>query len=259
VDKIVIMSPKVTILVPTYNRAEFLPKALESIPTQTYTDFEVIILDDASTDNTKEIIEPFLKDTRLRIITHLHNLGIAKNRNHGISIAKGVYIAMLDSDDVWFDNDKLQAQVAHLELNTDCAVVGTWMVQIDEQGNSIKKITYAETDAGIRKSILYRNHIAQSSVLFRKSVALNVGGYDETLVTMEDHDLWLKMAVRHKLATLPIYALGYRVHQGNITKLHKLRVALEEITVIWRHRREYPGLLIGIIKGVARLVKSVPF
>ena len=254
------MSPKVTILVPTYNRAGLLPEALQSALSQTYNNFELVILDDASTDNTKEVIQHFLKDSRVRYVAHPRNIGIAANRNHGLSLAQGQYIAMLDSDDVWLDKDKLAKQVAYLEQNNDCVLVGTWVVQIDEEGNQLKNISFAKTDADIRASILYRNHIAQSSVLFRKDAALKAGEYDKTLATMEDHDLWLKIGVQNKFATLPIYALGYRIHKGGITKSHKLRVALDELLVIWRHRHEYPGVLLGITKGLARLTQALlPF
>ena len=251
------MNPNVTILIPTYNRAGLLPEALRSVRAQTYENFELIILDDASTDATKEIILPFLKDPRVRYIAHPCNIGIATNRNHGLSVARGQYVAMLDSDDVWLDTGKLAQQVEYLEKNSGCAIVGTWMVQIDEQGNHLKKISFAESDTAIRKSILYKNHIAQSSVLFRKEAARKVGGYDETLATMEDHDLWLKMGIENRFATLPIYALGYRIHQGGITKSKKMRVALDEISVIWRHRHQYSGLFIGVIKGTMLTIQAI--
>jgi hypothetical protein len=150
-------------------------------------------------------------------------------------------------------------QVAYLDQNSDCEVVGTWIIQIDELGNQFKKIAHANTDTDIRKAMLYRNYIAQSSALFRKQTALNVGGYDETLATMEDHDLWLRLGVRGKFATLPIYALGYRTHKGNITRSRKTRVALDELAVTWRHRHKYQGIFIGILKGIGRLIKSILF
>lgn len=251
------MNIQVTIIIPTYNRAALLPKTINSVLNQTYNDFELLILDDASTDDTKEIIAPFLKDKRIRFITHHQNIGIAANRNYGITHARGAYIAMLDSDDVWLDQNKLAEQVKFLDKNPACAIIGTWMIQINEQDQILRKIKFVEEDNGIRRSLLYRNHIAQSSVLFRKDAALEAGGYDETLVTMEDHDLWLKIGAKHKLAVLPIYALGYRVHQNKITKSRRQRVALDELAVIWRHGNKYPGLFIGIVKGIARLIRAI--
>jgi len=252
-------SPCVSIIIPTFNRASFISQSIRSVLSQTFTDFEIIIIDDASTDNTLEVVEPFLYSSSVVFIQNLENKGISRNRNYGISIAKGKYIAMLDSDDVWIDINKLSSQVSYLEHNIDCNVVGTWMVQIDELGNPLKLITFAQSDANIRKSILYRNHIAQSSVLFRKVAAQVVGGYDDALATMEDHDLWLRMGINGQFAVLPIYALGYRLHKSNITRSQMTRVALDEITVVWRHRYHYQGILTAVLVGNVRLIKSMLF
>ncbi len=256
--KLETFTPLVSIVIPSYNGARYLKFAIESVLAQSYKNWEIIVVDDASTDDTRSIVSEYLaRYQQIHYICNEQNLGISKSRNYGISHSRGTYVAMLDSDDVWLDINKLKVQVHYLEKNSDCVVVGTWMIQIDEKGNLLKKISFSDTNTEIRKSILYKNHIAQSSVLFRKDVALEVGGYDETLATMEDHDMWLKMGVKNKFATLPIYTLGYRVHQGGITKSRKLRVALDEITVIWRHRHEYPGLLIGITKGITRVLRAI--
>jgi len=261
VDKNIVsrMIPCVSIIIPTYNRASLLIEAIQSVLIQTFSDFEIIIIDDASSDNTLEVVKPFLSDHRVLFIRNTQNKGIAKSRNLGISIAKGQYIAMLDSDDVWLDSNKLTAQVSYLEKNSDCEVVGTWLIQINELGNHLKKIAFAKTDADIRKSILYRNHIAHSSVLFRKEKALIVGGYDEALETMEDHDFWLRLGSYGEFATLPIYALGYRVHKGSISRTKVKRVAMDELAVVWRYRNHYQGIIIGMIKGKARIIKSFLF
>ncbi len=253
------MTPCVSIVILTYNRASLLIEAIQSALGQTFSDFEIIIIDDASSDNTLEIVTPYLSDHRIQYIQNSQNKGIAISRNFGISIAKGEYIAMLDSDDVWLDRNKLTAQVSYLKMNSDCEVVGTWMIQINELGQHLKKISFAQTDTDIRKSILYRNHIAHSSVLFRKNTALNVGGYDEALKTMEDHDLWLRLGSYGKFATLPIYSLGYRIHNGSISKTKVTRVAMDELAVVWRHRNHYQGIIKGMIKANARIIKSVLF
>lgn len=251
------MSELVTVIILTYNKAHFVSESIQSVLAQNYTNLEIIVIDDASTDSTKEFLELFLKNNQIRFIQNKKNIGISQNRNYGVFLAKGKFVAMLDGDDVWLDCDKLTKQVKYLEENPECGAVGTWVVQIDEYGSNIKKIAYEEKDESLRKSILYRNPMANSSVLFRREVAQRVGGYDDSLVTMEDHDLWLKIGVQSTLATLPIYALGYRVYQGNITKSRKIRIALDELRVVWRHRRGYQGATIGIAKGILRLIKTV--
>jgi glycosyltransferase involved in cell wall biosynthesis len=251
------MSELVTVIILTYNKAHFISESIKSVFAQNYTNLEIIVIDDASTDNTKEFLALFLNNNQIRFVQNKKNIGISKSRNYGIFLAKGKFVAMLDGDDVWLDSDKLTKQVEYLDENPECGAVGTWVVQIDEHGGSVKKIAYEERDESLRKSILYRNSIAHSGVLFRKDVAQSVGGYDESLATMEDHDLWLRIGVRSTLANLPVYALGYRVYQGNITKSRKIRIALDELRVVWRHRREYQGIYFGIAKGILRLIKSI--
>lgn len=251
------MSELVTVIILTYNKAHLISESIQSVLAQKYPKVEIIVIDDASTDNTKQFLALFLKNKQIRFIQNKKNIGISQNRNYGVFLAKGKFVAMLDGDDVWLDSDKLTKQVEYLEENPECGAVGTWVVQIDEYGGIVKKIAYEEKHESISKSILYRNSIAHSSVLFRKDVVQSVGGYDDCLATMEDHDLWLKIGVLSSLATLPIYALGYRVYQGNITKSRKIRIALDELRVIWRHRREYQGIYVGISKGILRLFKSI--
>ena len=251
------MSEVVTVIILTYNKAHLISESIKSVFAQKFTNLEIIVIDDASTDNTKDCLAPFLKNKQIRFIQNKKNIGISKSRNYGISLAKGKFVAMLDGDDAWLDCDKLTKQVKYLEENPECGAVGTWLIQIDEYGRNIKKIAYKEKDEFLRKSILYRNPIAHSSVLFRRDIVQSVGGYDNSLATMEDHDLWLKIGVQNTIATLPIYALGYRVYQGNITKSRKIRIALDELRVVWRHRRNYQGIYLGIAKGILRLIKSI--
>lgn len=251
------MSELVTVIILSYNKAHLISESIQSVLAQKLTKVEIIVIDDASTDNTQDFLSPFFKNTQIRFIQNNKNIGISKSRNYGIFLAKGKFVAMLDGDDIWLDCHKLIKQVKYLEENPECGAVGTWVVQIDESGDNIKRIAYEERDESLRKSILYRNSIAHSSVLFRRDVVQSVGGYDDSLATMEDHDLWLKVGVRSTLANLPIYALGYRVYQGNITRSRKIRIALDELRVVWRHRREYQGIYLGIAKGILRLIKSI--
>lgn len=264
-------NPLVSIIIPAHNSARWIGATIDSVLRQTYTNWELIVIDDASTDGTGAAVTRSTtltassgRNIDIRLIRNETNLGISKSRNLGLREARGTLIAMLDSDDIWLDEHKLERQVEAFEnasQNTDSSrplgVVGTWMTTIDENDATIRKLQFAEDDASIRRTILYKNQIMQSSVLFLKKAAQEVGGYDESLATMEDHDLWLKIGRQYSFMTLPIYALGYRVHAGGITRRKRRQVALDELTVIQRHHRAYPGFVTGMIKGFARLLLSL--
>jgi glycosyltransferase involved in cell wall biosynthesis len=254
-------TPLITIIIPTFNRADFIGQSIESVLAQTYEKWEMIVIDDASTDSTESLMKTYVeKDNRIRYIKNPINLGISKSRNIGLHSARATYIAMLDSDDVWLDPEKLAKQIGAFKKNSGhtkpLGIVGTWVTQIDEGGKTLRNISFAENDAGIRQSFLYVNHIAQSSVLFLKQAALDAGGYDETLATMEDHDLWLNIGMKYEVETLPIYATGYRIHSQSITKKRRERVALDEMSVIRRWKNSYPGATHGLIKGYLRLLRA---
>lgn len=272
-------NPEITIIIPTYNRAGLISQAIDSVLVQTYKNWELIVVDDASTDTTEKIVKKYIDQdsatgkNRIRYIKNETNLGISKTRNHGLREARGKYIAMLDSDDVWLDPEKLAKQVAAFaefekqasDENHDdekpskpkpLGIVGTWVVFIDENNKPIKKISFAVTDAKIRRSFLYYNPVVQSSVLFLKQAALDAGGYDENMATMEDHDLWLHIGTRYDVAILPMYATGYRVHSGSITKNRRERVAADQMTVFRRWKNFYPGKTVGFVKSYLRLIRA---
>lgn len=259
----------ISIIIPTYNSALHIERTLKSVLAQTFIqshrDWELLIIDDGSTDNTVSILTPYLNldslKNRIKYIKNEQNIGISKTRNRGLTEAHGQYIAMIDSDDLWLDPKKLAQQVEFLDSHPDHAAVGTWMIQIDEHDRPLDtptsgKIAFAQQDTDIRASILYRNHIAQSSVLFRK----NTLRYDESLATLEDLDLWLRMGIQkdapNKLASLPIYALGYRVHPGGITKRRKLRGYINKIKIIMQYRHSYRFSWIELFRGVERVIRN---
>lgn len=254
--------PEITIIIPTYNRADFLGLAVESVLGQTYKNWELLIIDDASTDSTESIIATYTQkdsakyDSRIRSIKNAANLGISKTRNRGLHEARGTYIAMLDSDDIWLDPEKLAKQIAAFEKNTKLGIAGTWITQIDETGKTLRNIAFAQSDADIRRTFVYYNSIVQSSVLFLKQAALDAGGYDETLATMEDTDLWLNIGTKYEIETLPVYAVGYRVHKNSITKNRRKQVARDQMTVFKRWKNSYPGARIGLIKNYLRLLRA---
>ncbi len=236
--------PLVSIIMPAYNRADYIAQAIESVLAQTYTNWELIIIDDASTDQTAEIIRSYvIKDSRIRLLQNDANRGISFTRNRGIAESNGTHIAMLDSDDFWIDDHKLEKQVEFLAAHAaeGYGLVGTGIVLVDEKGSRGRQIVFDGLDERIRGRILARNPITQSSVLFTREAYQIAGGYDPALVVSEDHDLWLHIGTTHKLCVLPHIATAYRVHSGGISKQKKLLMARTGLMLVRRWQHTYPG------------------
>lgn len=226
----------VSIITLTYNRANFLKQAIESAFSQTFKDFEILVGDDGSTDETPKIIKEFSNDSRLKYITGEH-VYLIKNRQRTISRAQGKYIAILDDDDIWSDINKLQKQVDFLEKNPNYAVAGTGAIIIDLKGNELYRFLNEEGDEKIRERIFFRNPFFASSTLFRRNIFEKVGGYDENLKGAEDWDLWLRMGKYGKFYNLPFYSIKYRLPPLNPHRFINMRQVLKFTK---KYRYDYP-------------------
>ncbi len=247
--------PLVSIMMTTYNRAPLISEAIESVLMQTYQNWELIILDDASTDNTRDVVERWLdKDSRIIYLPSSINLGISKNRNRGFLTSLGKYIAVLDSDDYWIDPKKLTKQVDFLEKNPEYAVVGTNVAVVYDTANTpTAEFIYTKNDSDIRSRMLWRNQFTHSSVLIRRQ-SLSDKPYDESLPLWEDYDLILRLGQVGKLANLPDKMTAYRRHSSNISKTTRHNGAKVHLSIIRKYRNSYPGYLPALIKGYLRLI-----
>lgn len=246
--------PLVSIMMTTYNREGFLSEAILSVLNQTYQNWELIILDDASTDNTAGVAGAFcVRDSRIKCLPSPINLGIAKNRNRGFAVAKGKYIAVLDSDDMWIDYNKLEKQVQFLEANPLYVVVGTNVKVIDSEGTKIGNINYQTEDERIRSNMLVRNQFTHSSVLIRAS-ALVDKFYNPSFPIWEDYELLLRLGLSGKFANLPQSMTAYRKHNSNISGANKRLGAKAHLQVIKQHKNNYPHYWLAILKGFLRYV-----
>jgi len=186
-------SPKVSVIVPTYNRANRLEGTLRSIVSQTYQDFELIVVDDGSTDNTSKVIESF---PSAQYLPMKKNSGVSKARNIGLACAKGEFICFLDSDDLWKEK-KLEIQIHWMESNTDNQVCYTdeiWVrngVRVNQM-NKHRKYT-----GDIFRHCLALCIVSPSSVMIRAKLFSEIGNFDESLPACEDYDLWLRIAVKY--------------------------------------------------------------
>ena len=239
---------------PTYNRARYIAEAIQSVQSQTLHDWELLVIDDGSTDDTEKIVQDISKtDPRVRYVRQEKNRGIAETRNHGVSLAQADYIAMLDSDDAWTSPDKLGKQLPFLEQNKKLGLIGTNASYMDENGTPVGRHThFLSDDDYIRKTELYRNILMQSGLLIRKSAIEKAGGYDASFTICDDHDLWLKIGRDWQFMILPSVDLSYRIHSGGITKAKRIKTAHEEMKILFKFRKDYPGFLKGLVKCVAR-------
>lgn len=247
-------NPTISVIMPAFNREKYIAESMRSVLTQTFKDFELIVIDDGSLDRTLEIASEFSSDPRVKIVKNEKNLGIARTRNHGLQLARGQYIAPLDSDDVWLDHEKLQKQVIFLDKNPDYAIVGGAIAHIDTQGNQLKKVIFEQSDKSIRNIILQKNQFAQSTLMYRRDIILECGGYSTEYVVCDDYNLWLCVGAKHSFANLPDISTGYRIHGGNITRTKRLTAAREILEIVRANRKNYPHASLGITKAYLRLL-----
>lgn len=211
--------PLVSICIPSYNHAQYLPYCLDSVLAQTYPNIEVIIVDDGSSDNSLQIAREYAAKHPDKIQVHTHpngaNCGISATSNLGFSIAKGKYWSGLSSDDALY-KDKIEKQVAFLESNPDVGFVYSYSDYIDSQGNPVpgrlgKDIT-KEPDP--LKTLLTYNVIPAVSVLARKQSMIEVGPHDEKLI-YSDWDFWLRFIALHEVGFIPESLIQFRIHSYN--------------------------------------------
>lgn len=237
------MEPIVSIILPTHNRKELLKKAITSVQSQSLKDWELIVVDDISSDGTVEMMELYEKEDE-RIQYHRLEkdkvFGITKYLNHGINIAKGRYIARLDDDDSWCHPDKLKIQVAYLDKNPECVLVGSGAILVNEKDEDLYKYYKNETDKKIRQYALFSNPFTHTTVLFRKDAALSVGGYKK-MQYAEDWDLWLKLGKLGKLYNFKEHFTRYLSAGQNNSFLHLKSQSKTLFSIIRTYKDSYPN------------------
>lgn len=206
--------PKVSVVITTFNRADFLRKAIESVLRQTYKDFELLILDNSSTDNTENVVKT-LNDMRIRYVRHLP-MGISAARNLGVKEAKGEFIAFLDDDDEWLGN-KLTAQIKVFEgAGVAMALVYGGFVWVDSEGKELEKHR-PKLQGKILKDLLWQRDPfcgSASNPMLRKSAIEELGGYDESVKTGEDWELYLRLSKKYEIGFTPEIVVRIRQHEG---------------------------------------------
>ena len=219
-------NPKVSVIMPVYNAKHYLIETLKSIILQSYTDFEFIIIDDGSSDDSLLILQEFQKnEPRLKVISR-ENKGVGCTLNELLLLAKGEYIARMDADDICHP-ERLSLQVAFLDSHPDHVMVGGQVDAIDPSGRRLMSLVKAFEHEEIEDALLRSDafSIIHPAVMLRTQALRNIGGYDESLEIAEDTDMFLRLARIGKIANLQEKVIDYRMHQGSAThsKRHKAR------------------------------------
>jgi glycosyltransferase involved in cell wall biosynthesis len=224
--------PNVSVVIPAYNAMKYLPETISSLLAQDYTDFEAIIVNDGSTDNTQEW-ESKIQDSRVIFISQ-ENRGLSGARNTGIRHAEGKYIAFLDADDLWHMS-KLKKQVQQLDDNSEAGLVYSWVSYIDEQGRSVGKCLQ-NSDVGMVWERLIEHNIVEcgSVAMVRRQCFEECGLFDESLKSaVEDWDMWLRIAARYPFTVVEEALTYYRQHSSGASKdwkamEHSYQVVIEK-------------------------------
>ncbi|MEI7473580.1 MAG: glycosyltransferase [bacterium] len=212
-------TPKVSVIITTYNRAEFIGDTIKSVLTQTYQDFELIIIDDGSTDNTKSIIDKF-NDKRI-IYYYQDNKGQNPARNKGMELSNGDYIAHIDSDDTW-KNTKLEKQVKILDKFKEIGLVYCGTKLIDSKGRFIRNLKIYDYNGFVLEQLIMFNFLYNgSNTLFRKSCLEKIECFDESIDRMTDWEFYLKFSIFYKFYCVPDYLVFYRIHDTNMSVNYK--------------------------------------
>lgn len=271
--------PKLTVLMSVKNGEPFVRETVQSVLSQTYADFRFLIIDNASKDNTRAIIEGF-GDPRIELVALPEDMGQTGALNLGLARAESEYVARLDADDVCMP-ERLARQVAFLDANPQIALVGTQARFIDRNGALLGHVTeFPEGHGDIVGYMPITNPIVHPSVMFRLAAVRDVGGYDGSISYAQDLALWIALAEKYRLANLPDALLKLRVHPGQETRnvslgvrrlrdnlqlslrIYDLRTADADTRALAMLRHHYMHFLLGerreALVGLGRTLLTQP-
>jgi len=215
--------PKISVIIPTYNRMTYVCTAIDSVLAQTYKDYEIIVVDDGSKEDIKGLLSKY--GDKIRYI-YQENKGLSGARNTGIRNMKGEWAAFLDDDDIWYPS-KLQIQMDYIKENPEIDMVSTKADVIDMQGNKLNKVKPMSEVELHFEGLLEGNHVVIPSALVKKSSLEHYGGFDEQLRCCEDYEIWLRMTAQNaKIAYIDQALIQYRMTDGQLSQQSlKMRLA----------------------------------
>jgi glycosyltransferase involved in cell wall biosynthesis len=245
--------PTISVIIPTYNREKLIAASIDSVLAQTFRDFEIIVIDDGSTDGTADVASRY--GTRIRYVPRA-NEGRSAARNYALSIARGRFIAFLDSDDLYLPG-KLALQVEYLENHPDVGMIYTSAYCIDENGNRLPHVYEASVSGHIYEQVAFYVPVTITlpTVIARREVFEAVGVFDVAMDRFEDTDMWRRIAKEFEIAALPEKTCLLRTHMDNslqqqeplrllkAVEYYTRKVFAEDSAVGWRILRKGAGRL----------------
>jgi glycosyltransferase involved in cell wall biosynthesis len=212
--------PLISVLLPVFNSEKYVRAAVESLCTQTFRDFEVIAVNDGSTDSSGEVLRLCAKaDQRIRVYEHRPNRGYVHALNFALTVAQGKYLARQDADDISHP-DRFQRQVGFLEANPKVGVVGSAIGVFGDNRPNVHIARYPLTNSELQACALHGGCFAHPAVMMRSSVLKSADGYRAGFQPAEDYDLWLRLAEVTEFANLPDALVNYRQHPGQVSVRH---------------------------------------
>jgi glycosyltransferase involved in cell wall biosynthesis len=226
------------VLLPVWNGETFLAEAIESMLRQTFSSFELIVIDDGSTDGTAAVAGEFAsRDARVHLLRRAHE-GLPATLNAGIAAARGEYIARMDADDISVP-ERLEKQVAHLDKHPECVAVGAWTEVVDDARRHIGVKTFVTAHEDIAAALLRgTSPIAHPTVVARRGILQAIGGYDARRFPSEDLDLWFRLAEQGELANLPETLLQHRRHNAAVGVREHEKMQAMALTITNEARRK---------------------
>lgn len=245
--------PTISVIIPTYNSEKTIHKTIESVLNQTFTDFELIIVNDDSQDSTLDIISQF-QDPRIKVFSYPHAGGNV-SRNRGLKVSVGEFISFLDADDIWTP-DKLQLQLQALKAEVKAKVAYSWTDYIDQKGDFLLSGTHITANGDVYEQLLVTNFLENgSNPLIRREAVITLGGFDESLSAAQDWDMWLRLAHQFHFVAVPSVQILYRI-SGNSLSSNLARQEKACLLVLERAYQAKPSLDKHIRrKSLAQLYK----
>ena len=231
--------PLVSVIMPAYNAGKFIDRAVESILDQTFKDFEFIIIDDGSEDDTWNVIQKFAKkDRRIVSLRNEKNLNISNSLNRGLGVAKGEYIARMDADD-WSYPYRLQRQYDFMVKNHDIVVLGSGVYFCDHNFAVLNEREYPTDDKTVRRKIFRFSPFCHAVVFMRSDAVRKAGGYNPDLYDAEDYDLYFRMGKIGKLRNLPEVLYKVRTYPTSVSQIRTKRQEILALFIRIRAVMEY--------------------
>lgn len=227
---------------PVYNGEPFLRLSLDSLLAQTFTDFEIILINDCSTDQSPVIMQEYAnKDSRIKIFHNEVNMGLTKSLNKAIRVSSGEYIARMDAGDT-SEKTRFEKQVAFLDSHPDYGLVGSWAYIIDTDSKKMGAMQWEVSDEGIRKSLIKYNPIVHSSIVVRKNILEQAGCYNEEWKYAQDYELYFRIIKLGKVKNLPEDLVSYRMMPTSITFTKNKKQAMFAVRARWKaiQERQFP-------------------